>query len=491
MKYSEIINELKKYNLIKDYTEIDLNIQNISYDSRQIKENTLFVCKGFRFKEEYLNDAINNNAICYMSEIDYNKDIPKIIVTDVRKALAIVSLNFYKDNLFKIGITGTKGKTTTNFYIHNILKHHLGYQPGILATQYFYDGSEEGETHNTTPESLDLHRFLNTMDKNKLKYVTMEVASQATKLDRVFGMHYNIGAFLNIGEDHISPIEHDDFNDYLNCKIEFLNMCDKVIIYKQTDYYDEIIEQIKGKEIITYGLTEDCDYYIKDITPYTDKIMFNVVHNKKEENYYITMKGTFNCLNATCAMIMAKLLGISCENIQKGLSETHVEGRMESIEDSIGPIVVDFAHNRISAEAFYKSIKYTYKGKRIVAVFGCPGGRGMHRRRDMGTCAGQYADYIYLTADDPCGKNVTDICNDIITFIKPFNKPYEIIEDRKTAIIKALEERQPNDVLVIIGKGSEVYQMAEVGYDDYQGDMNIVKEYINNKEGMLNEKINC
>ena len=478
MKYNKIITILKEQNLLKEYTEIDLNINNISYNSNEIKENTLFVCKGFSFKEEYLNDAINNKAICYMSEIDYNKDIPKIIVTDVRKALAIVSLNFYKDNLFKIGITGTKGKTTTNFYIHNILKYHLGYQPGILATHYFYNGKEEGKNYNTTPESLELHKLLNTMDKNKLKYVTMEVSSQATKLDRVFGMHYNIGCFLNIGEDHISPIEHNDFNDYLNCKIRFLNMCDKVIIYKQTDYYDEIIEKIKDKEIITYGLTKDCDYYIKDITPFTDKIMFNVVHNKEEENYYIKMEGTFNVINATCAIAISKLLGISYENIQKGLSTTHVKGRMEKIEDSIGPIIIDYAHNRLSAEALYKSVKDKYKGKRIISVFGCPGDKGTNRRKDMGISAGEYADYIYLTSEDPGEKDIVDICNDIIKYLKPFNKPFEVIEDRKTAIIKALEERKENDVLVILGKGDEDYQITKNGYEPYEQDINIVKNYL-------------
>ena len=478
MKYNKIITILKEQNLLKDYTEIDLNINNISYNSNEIKENTLFVCKGFSFKEEYLNDAINNKAICYMSEIDYKKDIPKIIVTDVRKALAIVSLNFYKDNLFKIGITGTKGKTTTNFYIHNILKYHLGYQPGILATHYFYNGKEEGKNYNTTPESLELHKLLNTMDKNKLKYVTMEVSSQATKLDRVFGMHYNIGCFLNIGEDHISPIEHNDFNDYLNCKIRFLNMCDKVIIYKQTDHYDEIIEKIQDKEIITYGLTKDCDYYIKDITPFTDKIMFNVVHNKEEENYYIKMEGTFNVINATCAIAISKLLGISYENIQKGLSTTHVKGRMEKIEDSIGPIIIDYAHNRLSAEALYKSVKDKYKGKRIISVFGCPGDKGTNRRKDMGISAGEYADYIYLTSEDPGEKDIVDICNDIIKYLKPFNKPFEVIEDRKTAIIKALEERKENDVLVILGKGDEDYQITKNGYEPYEQDINIVKNYL-------------
>ncbi len=478
MKYKEIINILKDNNLLKEYTNIDLNIENISYNSNDIKENTLFVCKGFTFKEEYLNDAIKSGVICYMSEIDYDKDIPKIIVTDVRKALAIVSLYFYKDNLFKIGITGTKGKTTTNYYIHNILKYHLGYKPGILATHYFYDGNSEGENHNTTPESLDLHKLLNAMSKNNLKYVTMEVSSQATKLNRVFGMHYEIGCFLNIGEDHISPLEHDSFEDYLNCKIEFLTMCDKVIIYKQTDYYNEIVEKIKDKELITYGVTSDCDYYIKNITSHNDRITFDVVYNNALENYYITMEGTFNVINATCAIIIAKLLGVSQENIQKGLSETHVEGRMEKVEDQLGPIIIDYAHNKLSAEALYKSVKDTYKGKRVISIFGCPGNKGINRRKDMGTCAGLYADYIYLTSEDPGTKDVIDICSDIIKYIKPFNKPYEIIEDRKNAIEKALEERKKGDVLVILGKGDEDYQITKKGYEPYEQDINIVKNYL-------------
>lgn len=478
MKYKEIINILKDNNLLNDYTNIDLDIENVSYDSRNINENSLFVCKGFTFKEEYLNEAISNGIICYMSEVDYNKDIPKIIVNDVRKALAIVSLNFYKDNLFKIGITGTKGKTTTNYFIHNILGYHLGYKPGILATHYFYDGECEGENHNTTPESLELHKLLNTMSKNDLKYVTMEVSSQATKLNRVFGMHYDIGCFLNIGEDHISPLEHDSFEDYLNCKIEFLTMCDKVIIYKQTDYYNEIVDRIKDKEIITYGLTSDCDYCIKNIVSYNDRISFDVVYNNILESYYITMEGTFNVINATCAIIMAKLLGVSQDDIQKGLSETHVNGRMEKLEDQFGPIIIDYAHNKLSAEALYKSVKETYKGKRIISVFGCPGDKGINRRKDMGTCAGLYADYIYLTSEDPGSKDVIDICNDIIKYIKPFNKQYEVVEDRKSAIEKALDERKKGDVIVILGKGDEDYQITKNGFEPYEMDINVVKGYL-------------
>ena len=478
MKYNRIISILKENNLLKDYTNIDLDVLNISYDSNDIKDDTLFVCKGFTFKQEYLEDAISKKIICYMSEKDYNKSIPKIIVNDIRKALAIVSLNFYKDNLFKIGITGTKGKTTTNYFIHNILEYHLGYKPGILATHYFYDGFDEGENHNTTPESLDLHRLLNTMSKNDLEYVTMEVSSQATKLDRVFGMHYDIGCFLNIGQDHISPLEHDSFDDYLNCKIKFLTMCDKVIIYKQTNYYDEILEKIKDKEVITYGVTRDCDYYIKDIMPYDDRITFNVVHDGVLENYYITMEGTFNVMNATCAIAIAKLLGVTKENIQKGLEKTHVEGRMEKVEDAFGPVIIDFAHNGISAETLYKTVKETYKDKRIVSVFGCPARGGDIRKKDMGTYAGMYADYIYLTADDPDNESVRKICEDIARYIKPYNKPYEIIEDRKSAIETALARRKENDILLILGKGNEDTQLTKNGYEPYEQDINVVKNYI-------------
>ena len=291
-------------------------------------------------------------------------------------------------------------------------------------------------------------------------------------------MHYDIGCFLNIGDDHISPLEHSSFEDYLSCKIKFLTMCDKVIIYKQTDYYDEIIEKIKAKEIITYGITSDCDYYIKDVNVYDDKVVFDIVHNNTVENYYITMEGTFNVINATCAIVIAKLIGVSQENIQKGLSKTHVEGRMEKVEDQLGPIIIDYAHNKLSAEALYKSVKDTYKGKRIISVFGCPGGKGINRRKDMGTCAGLYADYIYLTSEDPGTKDVIDICNDIKKYIEPFNKSYEIIEDRKTAIEKALEERKKGDVLVILGKGDEDYQITKNGYEPYEQDINIVKNYL-------------
>ena len=159
MKFNDVINALKENNLLVSYDESNISFDYITYNSKDVKESTLFICKGASFKKEYLEEAITNGVTCYISESDYEVDVPKIIVNDIRRSLALVSGLFYKDNLYKIGITGTKGKTTTNYFIHNILKNHLGYKPGILATHYYYTGVEEGESHLTTPESLELHKY--------------------------------------------------------------------------------------------------------------------------------------------------------------------------------------------------------------------------------------------------------------------------------------------------------------------------------------------
>lgn len=470
MKFNKIIEKLKEYDLLVSYDECDLEFKDISYNSKEVEKNYLFVCKGVSFKKEYLSSAIKQGTTCYVSETNYEESIPKIIVTDVRCALAVISNLFYPDNLFKIGITGTKGKTTTNYFIHNILKHHLGYTPGIFATHYFYSGLHEGENHLTTPESLELHKYLNEMEQSNIKYMSMEASSQASKHQRIFGMNFDIGCFLNISPDHISPLEHSDFDDYFNCKLDFLKKCETVIVYKHIDYYDRVIEAVKDKKIITFGF-KDADYIISNIS--NDNGLSFDVNNK---TYKINMPGRFNIINATCAIVIAELLKISYKNIIKGLLETSVSGRMNVVSSGICPVIIDYAHNELSAKALYESLKEDYPGKNIKVVFGCPGDKGINRRRDMGLLAGEYADYVYLTAEDPGNSSVKDICNDIIKYIEKYHSNYEIIEDRKEAIKKALNDATKDDIIALLGKGDENYQIINNKWVPYETDIVIVNE---------------
>ena len=476
MKIEKIVESLKNYNLFVE-GEFDLKVDYVSYDSRDIKENTLFVCKGVMFKEEYLIEAIKNGANSYVSEIKYNVDVPCILVNDIRKALSIISNTFYPDNLFKIGITGTKGKTTTNHFIHNILKEYLGFKPGIIATHYLYSGKEERAHDLTTPESLELHKYLKDMTDCDLKYMSMEASSQSVFHSRIFGMHFNIGVFLNISEDHISPLEHKDFDDYFGCKLKFLEMCDKLVVFNGTDHYDKVMDTIKDKEVITFGF-KDADYLIENIQN-NRYLSFDIIDDKKERHSYsISMLGRFNIINAAAAIVIAKQFDIDDETITRGLMNTFIPGRMNVVENDICPIIIDYAHNGLSAEALYKSLKEDFPNKKIKVLFGCPGNKGFNRRREMGLLAGKYADYVYLTAEDPGNSTVEEIANDIIKYISEYHTNYEVIEDREKAIEKAINELTSDDVLALLGKGDEQYQVIGNDFIPYDTDIVIVKKYL-------------
>lgn len=476
MNYNEIVNILKKENLLIKYDTCNLDIKYLSYNSNDIKEGTMFFCKGFDFKIEYLDKAIEKNISCYVSETNYNKNIPCILVNDIKKSMSIIAKNFYPDNLILLGITGTKGKTTVTNYVNNIVNEKEHKRTGFITTIELYTGKREQISINTTPEGIDLHKYLNEMDCENLKYATLEISSQAVKMSRIYGMHFFAGCFLNIGLDHISEHEHSDFYDYLNCKIEFLKMCDNVIIYKDTDYYDYIIDKLKGKNIITYG-TKDSDYIVKDIVKESDKTTFKVCFNEKEETYSICMPSTFNVLNAVCSVIVGKLINASYEEIKKALFYTKVLGRTEVIKGKF-PIIIDYAHNGISLENLFKFVKEDYKDKHIKVIIGAPGDKGFTRRKDLSLISCKYADEIFLTEVDPGSKKVKDICLDMAEYIKPYKVPYTIIEDREKCIETALDRCTSDDILLITCKGNEEYQLIKGGIKPYKSDKKVVEEYL-------------
>ena len=427
MKINEIIKKLKKENELIE-TDVDNQFFDyISINSNDIKPNTFFICKGLSFKEKYLKEAIAKGVNIYVSEVKYDVDIPFVIVKDIRKTLAIISKMFYPDTLIKIGMTGTKGKTTTINFIKNILNEYETGKVGWITTSGVYTKTTDGKTHNTTPESIDLHKFLNEMGNNDFKYSVVEVSSQATKMFRTYGINFEIGGLTNIGLDHISTHEHKDFNEYFDCKMEFLKNCNVVVLNKEDEHFLKTKEILSNKKIITYGYN-DADYLIKDIKSIDSKLKeFTICHEEDEKKYRIPLIGDFNILNATCAIAIAEYFNIDYESILKGLEETKVPGRLEVYENFLCPVIVDTAHNGTAVKAVIDAIKKEYPGKKIKLLVGCSGDKAQNRIVQVGTIAGLYADYTYITTKNPQHRDPMDISKEIASYIEKNNGKYEIV----------------------------------------------------------------
>ncbi len=478
----ELLNENVKVLKTEVYHEKKQDIiSDITYNSQACIKDSAFFAKGVNFKEEYVLDAVKNGASLVIAERDYETGNAGLIVVDnIRRAMVAVAEQFFgraHEKNKMIGLTGTKGKTTTATYIHNILNEHKGIRTGLLSTVETYTGTRCEESHLSTPEAIEMQRYIYEIAENNLDYVTMEVSSQAYKTDRILNMQFDIGLFLNISEDHISPAEHPNFTDYLNCKLEFIKNCKTVVINRETDYFETVLHAAKdANKVITYGsqkVEDKVDYCYKNIRREQGYLVFDVVHGTDIQTYKTKMFGDFNVENATAAIIVARELGVQEENILKGIETTTVSGRMNIFEKEGKTIIVDYAHNKLSFEKFFEAVNKDYPTSEIVAVFGAPGGKAYIRRKDMAEVANKYCDKIYLTADDPQFESVRDICNEMSQFI---TTSHEIIEDREQAITKAFNEMKQDGVLCLLAKGEDKYQQVNGKLEDYISDVGIAKE---------------
>lgn len=485
MTQKELIDLLEKeVGIIKSsvyHNKKEAVIQDITYNSKTCIKDSVFFVKGINFKEEYVLDAVNNGASLVVAEKEYEtQDAGLVIVKDIRRAMVVVAEEFFGkayEKIKMIGLTGTKGKTTTATYIHNILNEYTKKRTALLSTVETYTGTRCEESHLSTPEAIELQRYIKEAKTNDLGFLTMEVSSQAYKTNRILNMQYDIGLFLNISEDHISPAEHPNFTDYLNCKLEFIKNCKTVVINRETDYFETVLNAAKkANKIITYGSEkskDESDYYFTNLRREYGYLVFDVNHNLEIETYKTKMFGDFNAENALAAIIVAKKLGIPTEYIQAGIEQTTVSGRMNMFQKDNKTIIVDYAHNRLSFEKFFEAVKKDYPTSEIVAAFGAPGGKAYGRRKDMAEVASKYCEKIYLTADDPQFESVKDICNEMATFI---TCSYEIIEDREQAINKAFEEMKENGVLCLLAKGEDKYQQIRGKLEDYISDVGMAKK---------------
>lgn len=485
MKIQDIINILEDdeildniYNLLNEKEEV----LDITYDSRECKKGTCFFCKGASFKREYLEQAIIKGASFAISEkkIDDVESlaIPVLMVKNIKISMAKIAMAFYDyphKKLKIIGITGTKGKTTTTYFIKNVLESFTKKEVGIISTVEVQTGKRKEEAHLTTPEALILHKYFKEMVDSDIKYCVMEVSSQAYKEKRVQDICFDIGMFLNISEDHISSIEHPDFEDYFSCKLELMKNCKQVVVNHEMDFLERVLECAKNAEsIIKYSVNDNksADYYITSIKATKEGYISKMNYLNQETEIETSILGRFNVENALAAFIVGKLLNIDEKNIKDGIFNTKVPGRMNIFEKDNVKVIVDYAHNFLSFTKFFETIKLDFPNSRIITVAGGPGGKALKRREDLGKIASQSSDYMYLTAEDPAFEEVKDICEDIA---KHVTCDYEIVVDRKEAIEKAIKNAKSGDIIAVLAKGEELYQKVKGQYEPYESDIAIVK----------------
>lgn len=477
---------LSSYKLIND----TLAIEHITYDSTQAAPYTMFTCKGAAFKKDYLDDAVDSGIACYISEKIYDTNVPcnYIIVSDIRKAMTVVADMFY-DSAYKklnlIGITGTKGKSTTAYYIKYIIDEYmqniLKKPCGISSSIDTYDGKIMEESHLTTPEAYELHKHFDNAVSSGLSYYVMEVSSQALKYDRVLGILFDIAIFLNISEDHISPIEHCDFEDYFSSKLKIFEQAKTAVVSLSSEHIDRVLSASNATErLITFGFDSHADYFCYGVEKISNETRFKVKTNSFDEEFALTMPGLFNVENAVAAIVVAVLYDIPLEFIKRGLYKARSSGRMEifTSEDRSVLAVVDYAHNKLSFEALYKSTVLEYPGRKIITVFGCPGGKAYNRRIELGELAGKYSSKVYLTMEDPAFEDVHDISLDISKHIQGGSCECHIIDDRGEAIRAAILNAEPNSIILITGKGNETRQKIGSEYTPCKTDIEFAKEYL-------------
>ncbi|MTD41928.1 UDP-N-acetylmuramoyl-L-alanyl-D-glutamate--L-lysine ligase [Erwinia sp. CPCC 100877] len=462
--------------------------QTLSYDSRQVNSDTLFFCKGLNFKAEYLEKAVADGLEVYVAEQPYEVNATLgIIVTDIKKAMAVLSMAFYnypQNKLKLIGFTGTKGKTTAAYFTKFILDHTTNQKTALLSTMNStLDSKTYFKSQLTTPESLDLYRMMAEAVENQMTHFIMEVSSQAYKTNRVYGLYFDVGIFLNITPDHISPIEHPTFDDYFYCKRQLIAHSKTMIFNRNSDHFQLLKETAELLHIpyLVYGDEQSGADYIYQ-TASADTLSFSIKAKNEalavSGAYQLRLGGDFNKGNAVSAVLAAALTGATKDDCQRGIAETTVPGRMELLTHSNGAkVYVDYAHNYDSLKNLLSFVKAAHPDGRLIVVIGSTGNKAISRRKDFGKVLSELADIAILTTDDPADEDPAIICQEIAQHItSPIH--IETVIDRGEAIAQALALSHSADAVVLAGKGADLYQKIHGEDTPYEGDYQIASRLV-------------
>ncbi len=468
---------------------LDTEIKGIAKSSNEVKEGYLFVAiKGFTVNgHNFIEDAIKNGATavmveegCDLKSIKFKEDTIIIMAKSTREGLAIVSSNFYNNPSTKfklIGVTGTKGKTTTTYMIKEILEK-AGQKVGLIGTIATYiNGKKIKDSERTTPESLELQQLFAQMVEEGVETVVMEVSSQSLKLNRVAGCNFDIVIFTNFSEDHISPKEHPDMEDYFNSKLKLFEMCKTGIVNTDDLHGAKIPRLFPESNITTYGIDNFANVLAKDITITNSYVDFKVKIKDRNERVKTGIPGRFSVYNSLAAICVAQKFGIDPEVVKQALLEVRVPGRSEMVDNKLElPIMIDYAHSPESLQNILYATK-SYTRGRVISVFGCGGDRDSSKRPIMGEISGKVADYTIITSDNPRTEKPEDIIKAIEEGISKTKGKYEVVVDRTEAIEKAIKMANKRDIIILAGKGHETYQEINNEKNHFD-EREIVKEII-------------
>lgn len=485
MKLKKILNNIE-YELIKG--SLDTNITDLCYDSRKVTKDCAFIClEGTQVDgHDFIDTAIKKGAstIFIEKDIEVSQLVTVIKLSNTRKDLSLLSINYFDNpasKLTMIGITGTKGKTTTSWMIKNILEEE-GKKVGVIGTMGVFIGNNHYETINTTPESYEIQKYLSEMVNQNIEYAIMEVSSQALKVGRVEGMTFDYGIFTNLTKDHIGEGEHENMEDYIYSKSLLFQKSKHGILNIDDKHYQDMTKN-NTCDIHTFGKNKEADLIINNIKLLRKEHFIGLeLHTKGliEDTFLVNTPGEFSAYNAISAILTTKLIGCKLESIKKALSKVAVKGRVEIIPvSSKYSVIIDYAHNGISMTNILNTMR-EYHPKRIVSLFGCGGNRSKTRRYDMGEISGRLSDFTIITEDNSRYEDINDIMNDIEIGIKKANGKYIKIEDRKEAIKYAIENAKEGDIILLLGKGHETYREKN-GVREHFDEREVIKEIINNK----------
>ncbi len=471
---------------------LDTDVVDVIYDSRRVVPGSMFVCiPGAKIDGHiYAKDAVEAGASVLLVEqeveLPAGSDVTVIRVEDTRYAMAFISAAYFEypaQQMKIIGITGTKGKTTTTYLVKSILEQ-AGRHVGLIGTIETIIGDTHIQAQNTTPQSYLVQKYFRQMADAGCDTVVMEVSSQGLMLHRTQGFTFDFGIFTNLEPDHIGENEHKDFEDYMRCKSLLFQQCRVGIVNHDDSHWEEVTKGCTC-ELETYGIDTQADLWAENLEFLNEAGTLGMGFDVKGLMNFpveITSPGKFNVYNALTAIAICRHFKVQEENIKAALLAAKVKGRTEMVKVSDAfTLMIDYAHNAMALKSLLTTMR-AYQPHRLVCLFGCGGNRAKSRRYEMGEVSGSMADLTIITSDNPRCEKPQDIIDDIKIGIGRTDGKYVEICDRKEAIAYAIDHGEPGDIIVLAGKGHEDYQ--EINGVKYPMDERVlIQEILQERQG--------